>query len=90
MISLIIQDQFYTIQNLQRSPIPQTSHWSGTFFAVSYSKSALVVMLKSTFFKTNIANISEKIELKTAAEQFIDKTSAYHYVAEVAARVTTR
>ena len=47
-------------------------------------------MLKSTFFKTNIANISEKIELKTAAAQFIDKTSAYHYVAEVAARVTTR
>ena len=38
---LIIQDQFYTIQNLQRSPIPQTSNWSGTFFAVSYSKSAL-------------------------------------------------
>ena len=26
----------------------------------------------------------------TAAAQFIDKTSAYHYVAEVAARVTTR
>ena len=24
MIPLIIQDQFYTIQNLQRSPIPQT------------------------------------------------------------------
>ena len=29
---LIIQDQFYTIQNLQRSPIQQTSNWSGTFF----------------------------------------------------------
>ena len=41
MIPLIIHDQFYTIQNLQRSPIPQTSNWSGTFFAVSYSKSAL-------------------------------------------------
>ena len=41
MIPLIIQDQFYTIQNLQRSPIPQTSNWSGTFFAVSYSKPAL-------------------------------------------------
>ena len=37
MIPLIIQDQFYTIQNLQRSPIPQTSYWSGTFFAVSYN-----------------------------------------------------
>ena len=31
MIPLIIKDQFYTIQNLQRSPIPQTSNWSGTF-----------------------------------------------------------
>ena len=43
MIPLIIQDQFDTIQNLQRSPIPQTSNWQGTFFfAVSYSKPALV------------------------------------------------
>ena len=41
MIPLIIQDQFYTIQNLQRSPIPQTSSWSGTFFAVSSRKPAL-------------------------------------------------
>ena len=32
MIPLTIQDQFYTIQNLQRSPIPQTSNWSRTFF----------------------------------------------------------
>ena len=39
VIPLIIQDQFYTIQ---RSPTPQTSDWSGTFFfAVSYSKPAL-------------------------------------------------
>ena len=27
---------------LQRSPIPQTSNWSGTFFVVSYSKPALM------------------------------------------------
>ena len=40
VIPLIIQDQFYTIQNLQRSPIPQTSNWSGT---VSYSKPALKI-----------------------------------------------
>ena len=32
MIPLIIQGQSYTIQNLQRSPIPQNSNWSGTFF----------------------------------------------------------
>ena len=31
VIPLIIQDQFYTIQNLQRSPIP--TNQSGTFFA---------------------------------------------------------
>ena len=43
MINLIIQDQFYTTQNLQRSPIPQTSNWPRTFFfAISYSKQALV------------------------------------------------
>ena len=29
---------------LQRYPILQTSNWSGTFFAVSYSKAALVVL----------------------------------------------
>ena len=42
MIPLIIQDQFFIIQNLQRSPNPQTSNWSGTFFAVSYRKPALL------------------------------------------------
>ena len=42
VIPLIIQYQFYTIQNLQRSHIPQTSNWSGTFFAFSYSKLALM------------------------------------------------
>ena len=41
LIPLIIQDQFYTIQNLQRYPISQTNNWPGTFFAVSYSKPAL-------------------------------------------------
>ena len=46
VIPLIIQNQFHTIQNLQRSPIPQTSNWSGTLFAVSYSKPALVVVFR--------------------------------------------
>ena len=27
----------YTIQNLQRFPIPQISNWSGNFFTVSYT-----------------------------------------------------
>ena len=38
---MLIKDQFSIIQNLQMSPIPQTSNWSWTFFAVSYSKPAL-------------------------------------------------
>ena len=25
------QDQYHTIQNLQKSPIPQSSNWPGTF-----------------------------------------------------------
>ena len=45
MISLIIQDKFYSIQNLQSSPVPQTINWSGPFFAVSYSKPALTIFL---------------------------------------------
>ena len=40
----IIYNQFGIIQVLQRSPIPQTSNWSGTFFAVSYSKPALEII----------------------------------------------
>ena len=39
---MLIQDQFGIIQNLQTSPIPQTSVLVGTFFAVSYSKTALM------------------------------------------------
>ena len=31
-IMLNSQDQFYTVQTFQRSPISQTSNWSGTFF----------------------------------------------------------
>ena len=38
---MLNQDQFGTIQNLQTSPILQTSFLVGTFFAVSYSKTAL-------------------------------------------------
>ena len=38
---LIIKDQFGIIQNLHMSPIPQTSFLVGTFFAASYSKTAL-------------------------------------------------
>ena len=37
----MIKDQFGIIQNLQTSPIPQTSFLAGTFFATSFSKAAL-------------------------------------------------
>ena len=36
-----LYNQFGIIHVHQRSPIPQTSNWSGTFFAVSYIKLAL-------------------------------------------------
>ena len=60
MIPLITQDQYYTVQDLQRSPIPQTSR-SGTFFAVSYSKQALVDvrldMSELIFYFISIQNV---------------------------------
>ena len=37
---MIILDQFGIIQNLQMSPIPKPSILVGTFFAISYSKTA--------------------------------------------------
>ena len=39
---MLIYDQFGIIQNLQTSPIAQTKFLVATFFAVSYSKTALV------------------------------------------------
>ena len=44
---MFIEDQFDIIQNLQNqmSPIPQTSSWLVLFFAISYSKPALVLIL---------------------------------------------
>ena len=42
-VKLILDDQGNHLV-LQRSPILQTSNWSGTFFAVSYSKPAKVQM----------------------------------------------
>ena len=40
-----------TIQNLQVSPVPQTSFFVGTFFAISYSNTALGI-----YFGTITAN----------------------------------
>ena len=38
---MLIQDQFGIIQNIQTSPIPQTSFLVGTFFVASYSNIAV-------------------------------------------------
>ena len=40
---MLIYHQFDIIQNLQMSPIPQTSFLVGNFFAISYSKPALEI-----------------------------------------------
>ena len=61
VILLIIKDQFYTIQNLQRSPIPQISNWSGTFFfAFSYSKPTLGKLSKCRLESSNWHDLSCK------------------------------
>ena len=39
---MLMKDQFGISQNLQTSPVPQTSFLVWTFFAVSYSKTALI------------------------------------------------
>mgnify|MGYP001420255131 CR=1 FL=1 len=44
-LHMSLSDKFYTIHNLQRSPIPQTSNWSET-----YSKPALVQHFSPNFF----------------------------------------
>ena len=56
---MLIQDQFGIIQNLQTSPISQTSFLVGTFFAVSYSKLALGV------FFINVENLGISTMLLT-------------------------
>ena len=38
---MLIYDQFGIIHNLHMSPIPQSSFFVGTFFAIPYSKRAL-------------------------------------------------
>ena len=42
----------------QRSPIPQTSYWSGTFFVVSYSKSALEMKELLLTIKSLLASLA--------------------------------
>ena len=53
---LLIQDQFGIIQNLQTSSIPQTNFLVGTYFGVSYSKMALVVVTTAIVLSAKYAN----------------------------------
>ena len=67
MIPLIIQDQFFTVKNLQRSPIQQASNWPGTFFVVSYSKPALA---KSLYVSFLVRGKKEKFSSKFLLTKF--------------------
>jgi hypothetical protein len=51
---MLIYDQFGTIQNLQMSPIPQTSNGHELFFAGSYSKLEIVIANR------HLSNITQK------------------------------
>ena len=50
---MLIQDQFGIIQNLQMSHITQTSFLVWPFFAVSYSKLALVIKFITEWLDKN-------------------------------------
>ena len=64
---MLIQDQFGIIHNLQTSPISQTSFLVGTFFAGSYSKTALVVnwLLMMDSFLTPAKKLTHLVGAKT-------------------------
>ena len=60
-----IRDQFDIIQNIQTSSISQTSFLVGTFFAVSYNKTALASFIcksRGSF----IRNVDKREGEKTA------------------------
>ena len=73
MIPLIIQDLFYTVQNLQRSPIPQTSNWSGTFFAVSYCKLALEASDRTIVYNDKMFLVKLLPEKKKSKREVVSK-----------------
>ena len=84
---LIIQDQFGIIQNLQASPIPQTRFLLWTFFAVSYSKTALnelwhFLCKKAAKYK-NYANsqkfCSHCVVIQTETLPLINRFSGYKF-----------
>ena len=54
------KDQFRIVQNLQMSPIPQTSFLVGAFFAVSYSKTALIILIYLYTFAVLIKRLLKK------------------------------
>ena len=71
MIPLIIQDQFYTIQNLQRPPIPQTSNWSGTFICcfLQQTGSSISIYLK---FQVDVRRLEEPLGLEAWLDRLVN------------------
>ena len=77
---MLIKGQFGIIQNLQMSPIPQTSFLVWTFFDVSYSKPALVINLlqvEQLHFPTRILLLSSKFEKEVTDGIFKVKQTAF-------------
>ena len=70
-------NQFGIIQVLQISLILQTSNWSGTFFAVSYSKPALISELARP---TGIFYILSIVRLKVIVRGVSGVTRPFHGV----------
>ena len=66
---MLIWNQFGIIQNFQTSPIPQTSVFVGTFFAVSYSKTALSKAISFQFTSHDLYSYKKQsFEMKTYFE----------------------
>ena len=78
----LIYNQFGIIQFIQRSPIPQTSNWSGTFFAVSYSKLALfdLHVKKNPLIYFPWQRISTTLHLKTSSTIKVHKSIILLYI----------
>ena len=77
MIPLIIQDQFYTIQKLQRFPIPQTSNLSGTSLFLSLLLQTLTFIAISEHLFMNIPLIFFRYKVTVLLLTFISYT-CYH------------
>ena len=63
-------NQIGIIEVLQRSPVPQTRNWTGTFFAVSYSKPALELGFADLYRKENRSSNRQPIKDGLISDSF--------------------